>query len=81
MPINRADLLKSLLPHLERIFDVEYGRGDRIEYHMKYSYGKYSIYKWEFEQGEKVKSTTLAKKLSKEEASGMMKLLKEPEYE
>ena len=81
MPLSRADLLKSLLPGLKKLFDVEYGKGDRIEYHMKYSYGKYSIYKWEYEQSERVKSTTLAKGLSKEEATGMMKLLKEPEYD
>ena len=77
MPISRADLLKELLPGLERLFGTAYGEYKRTEYHMKSSYGKYAIYKWEFE-GVKRTSSTLAKGLDKETATGMMKLLKDP---
>jgi hypothetical protein len=75
--ISRADILKELLPGLNKLFGVAYGEYKGTEYHMKASYGKYSIYRWDFE-GEKRTSTTLAKGLCKEEATGMMKLLKEP---
>ena len=78
MPISRADLLKELLPGLEKLFGDEYAKTHHIEYRMKSSYGKYSIYKWEYNGGIRKKSTTLAKNLSREEATGMMKLLKEP---
>jgi len=52
--------------------------GPRTEYHMKVSYGKYSIYKWDFDAQGKRTSTTLAKKVDRELAVGMMKLLEEP---
>lgn len=78
MPISRADLLKELLPGLEKLFGVEYAKTHHIEYIMKSSYGKYSIYKWEYNGGIRKKSTTLARHLSRDEATGMMKLLKEP---
>lgn len=78
MPISRADLLKELLPGLEKLFGDEYAKTHHIEYRMKSSYGKYSIYKWEYNGGIRKNSTTLAKGLDKETATGMMKLLKEP---
>jgi hypothetical protein len=79
MPISRADLLKELLPGLEKLFSAEYeNRQILIEYRMKSSYGKYSIYKWEYGIKGGRTSTTLAKGLDKETATGMMKLLKEP---
>jgi hypothetical protein len=79
MPISRADLLKELLPGLEKLFDVAYeNRQILIEYRMRSRYGKYSIYKWEYGIKGGRTSTTLAKGLGKEEATGMMKLLKEP---
>jgi hypothetical protein len=79
MPISRADLLKELLPGLEKLFDVAYeNRQILIEYRMKSSYGKYSIYKWEYGIKGGRTSTTLAKGLDKETATGMMKLLKDP---
>lgn len=79
MPISRADLLKELLPGLNKLFGVEYAKHKGPEYHMKASYGKYSIYKWDYDNplGER-RSTTLAKGLDKETATGMMKLLKDP---
>ena len=79
MPISRADLLKELLPGLNKLFGDEYQQlhKDGTEYHMRSRYGKYSIYKWEFKDGGRL-SSTLAKHLSRDEAIGMMKLLKEP---
>jgi phosphoserine phosphatase len=76
MPISRQQLLKELLPEVEKLFGVAYEKYQRTEYRMKFSYGKYSIYRWDFEDGKR-KSTTLAKGLSKEEATGMMKLLED----
>jgi hypothetical protein len=76
MPISRQKLINELLPALEQLFQVEHNKYQRTEYHMKSSYGKYSIYRWDYE-GITRKSTTLAKGLSREEATGMMKLLKE----
>ena len=77
MPISRADLLKELLPGLNKLFGEAYAERNRTEYHMKASYGKYSIYKWVYSDDKRT-STTLAKGLDKETATGMMKLLKDP---
>jgi hypothetical protein len=77
--ISRADLLKELLPGIEKLFGVVYeNRQILIEYHMRSRYGKYSIYKWEYGIKGGRTSTTLAKGLDLETAEGMMKLLKEP---
>ena len=78
MPISRADLLKELLPGLNHLFGVEYAKTkDGTEYHMRSRYGKYSIYKWEYVNGDRT-SSTLAKGVDRAEAIGMMKLLREP---
>ena len=77
MPISRADVLKELLPGLEKLFGDSYAQLTRTEYRMKASYGKYSIYRWDY-IGDKRTSSTLAKHLNREEAIGMMKLLKDP---
>ena len=81
-PISRADLLKELLPGLEKLFGMEYEKHKPeftgAEYIVRSRYGKYTIYKWDIEKGIRVRSTTLAKALSKHEAIGMMKLLREP---
>ena len=79
MPISRQQLVNELLPAREKLFGDEYAKTHHIEYIVKSSYGKYSIYKWEYNGGIRKKSTTLAKGLDKETAEGMMKLLKEPE--
>lgn len=50
----------------------------RTEYHMRVNYGKYSIYKWDYDTKGVRTSTTLVKKVDRDEAIGMMKLLKEP---
>lgn len=78
MPISRAQILKELLPGLNHLFGVEFPKKG-VEYHMRSRYGKYSIYKWDYDNplGER-RSTTLLKGVDKETATGMMKLLKEP---
>jgi hypothetical protein len=78
MPISRADILKELLPGLNHLFGMEYGKYKGIEYHMRSRSGKYSIYKWEFNVAGERTSITLAKGVDKDTAVGMMKLLKEP---
>jgi len=72
--MTEIEAKKQLLRILNKMFVEEYSEYNRTEYQMKFSYGKYSIYRWDFEDGKR-KSTTLAKGLSKEEATGMMKLL------
>ena len=49
----------------------------RTEYHMRSGYGKYSIYKWDYDAKGMRTSTTLLKKADRDLAVGMMKLLKE----
>lgn len=76
--VSREVLYKTLLPTLEQMFDDEYRRHkEGIEYHVRCRYGKYSIYKWEFNDGKRT-STTVAKGIDRDLAVGMMKLLKEP---
>ena len=76
--VSREVLYKTLLPTLEKMFDDKYANyRDGTEYHVRSRDGKYSIYKWEFTDGKR-SSSTLAKGLDKETATGMMKLLKEP---
>ena len=79
MPISRHQIVKELLPALEKMFGDEYAKLklDCIEYHVRCRYGKYSIYKWEYHDGKRT-STTLAKGIDRDLAVGMMKLLKEP---
>jgi len=78
MPISRADLLKELLPGIEKLFGVAYAKHkDGTEYHVRCRYGKYSIYKWKYKDGNRT-STTVAKGIDRDLAVGMMKLLKEP---
>jgi hypothetical protein len=69
MAISRAQVLKSLLPGLNSLFDMEYSKG-KPAYKMKSVYGKYCIFK-----SEGGITTTLARGLTKEAATGMMKLL------
>ena len=78
MPISRAQLHKELLPGLNNLFGMQYAKRKDTEYVMRSRYGKYSIYKWEYGIKGGRTSTTLAKGLDKETATGMMKLLKEP---
>jgi hypothetical protein len=77
MAISRADLLKELLPTLEKMFGDEYSKLNCTQYHVRCRYGKYSIYKWDYVNGNRT-SSTLAKGLDRDTAVGMMKLLKEP---
>ena len=73
--VSRQALLTSLLPGLEKLFGQEYAK-KHPEYRMKASYGKYSVYRWEYNGGIRT-STTLAKGLDKTTATGMMKLLED----
>ena len=78
MPISRQQLVNQLLPALDKLFGDEYAKHkDGIEYHVRCRYGKYSIYKWEFNGGIRT-STTVAKGIDRDLAIGMMKLLKDP---
>ena len=76
--VTREELYKTLLPTLEKMFGNAYADVHYTKYIMRSSYGKYSIYKWDYNGGIRTKSTTLAKGLDLETATGMMKLLKEP---
>jgi hypothetical protein len=77
MPISRQQLVNQLLPALDKLFDDSYARLNRTEYHIKRRYGKCTVYRWDFVNGERT-STTLAKRIDPELAEGMMKLLKDP---
>lgn len=55
-----------------KILEKEYARYNKPTYKMRCVYGKYAIYKTVGHT-----TTTLAKNLSKETATGMMKLLEE----
>lgn len=76
--ISRADVLRGI----NNLFEETFGRST-VEYVKKYSYGKYTIYKYTYLRQPKEfsprTSTTLAKGLTKEEADGFLKLLKEQE--
>ena len=83
MVLNRAALLKELRPALDGIFKTEYDKYmNTPQYKMMFVYGKYAIYKtmWN-EDGSAQITTTVAKRLSKEQAEGMMKLLVENDDE
>ena len=79
MPISRAEILHQLLPVMQDVFDKEYKKTAWVgtHYTMRSRYGKYTIYRWDYLDFKRT-STTLAKGLDKETATGMMKLLKEP---
>ena len=79
MPISRQQVVNELMPALEKLFGNAYADVHYTKYIMRSSYGRYSIYKWDYNGGIRTKSTTLAKGLDKETAEGMMKLLKDPE--
>ena len=74
MALSRAKFIQSIQPDLAKLFSLL--PSNYTVYRMKSSYGKYSIYRWDVKDYERT-STTLAKGLKKEEATGMMKLLKE----
>ena len=77
MPISRQQVVNQLLPALNKLFGQTYAELNRTEYHMKRRYGKCTIYRWDFVQGKRT-STTLATGLDIDTATGMMKLLEEP---
>lgn len=77
--LSRNQVLQSLLPGLNQLFDQEYQKYNLRHtplYTMKFRYGKYSIYKTEYSiEFDRMNSTTLAKGLDKNTATAMMKLL------
>lgn len=79
MAVSRAQVLKELLPGLEKLFGMEYQKRRPPEYVKRHRYGKYSIYRWDYDNplGER-RSTTIATGLDDATAKGMMKLLEEP---
>jgi endo-1,4-beta-mannosidase len=76
---TRNELLKELLPGLEKLFGIAYEKYRPPEYVKRHRYGKYSIYRWDYDNplGER-RSTTIATGLDDATAKGMMKLLEEP---
>lgn len=75
--MTAIEVKNQLLPILNKLFGEEYSKG-RTLYTMRFRYGKYNIYKNEYDIAlDRRNSTTLAKGLSKEEATGMMKLLED----
>ena len=78
--LTASALAKSVLPGLNKAFRTAYSnynlrQGGAI-YSMKFRYGKYSIYKTEYDINfDSPRSTTLAKGLDKDTATAMMKLL------
>jgi len=76
--LTRTQVLQSLLPGLEKLFGIEYAK-THTRYSVKFRYGKYSVYKTEYSiEFQRWHSTTLAKGLDRNTATGMMKLLEEP---
>jgi len=74
MPLTIQQIAQQGLQILER----EFGKYT-IKYHLKHSYGKYKIYKSEYNENlQRRNTTTLASGLDKVTAEGMMKLLEEP---
>jgi hypothetical protein len=64
--------VQQITAHALQVLEKQLLRASKPEYRMRSRYGKYSIYK-----RENGISTTLAKGLSKDAATGMMKLLED----
>ena len=79
MPLTVQQITKQGLKLLNDAFNEVYGSKYQIRYHIKYNYGKYKIYKSEYDENLQRRNTiTLAKGLDRATAEGMMKLLEEP---
>ena len=79
MPLTVQQITKQGLKLLNDAFNEVYGSKYQIRYHIKYNYGKYKIYKSEYDENLQRRTTiTLASGLDKVTAEGMMKLLEEP---
>ena len=76
MPLTIQQITQQSLQILEKELVKAWG----IKYHVKHSYGKYKIYKSEYDENLRRRSTTtLVSGLDKVTAQGMMKLLKDTE--
>ena len=79
MPLTTQQMQNQVMNALNDSFAKVYADVYQTRYHMKYNYGKYKIYKSEYNDNLKRRSTmTLASGLDKVTAEGMMKLLEEP---
>jgi hypothetical protein len=79
MPLTVQQMTQQSQKLLDDAFAKVYADIYQIKYHLKYSYGKYKIYKSEYDDNLRRRSTTtLASGLDKVTAEGMMKLLEEP---
>ena len=75
MPLTIQEITHQSLSLLNK----EFGKVYETRYHVKYSYGKYKIYKSQYDENSKRRNTiTLASGLDRLTAEGMMKLLEEP---
>jgi len=78
MPLTVQQMTQQSQKLLDDAFANVYADTYRTKYHLKYSYGKYKIYKSEYnEYLQRRSTTTLASGLDRVTAEGMMKLLEE----
>jgi len=79
MPLTMQQLQNQVMNTLNDSFAKVYADVYRTKYLLKHSYGKYKIYKSEYDENlQRRNTTTLASGLDKVTAEGMMKLLEEP---
>ena len=80
MPLTAQQMNYQALNLVNKEFAKVYADLYQIKYHLKYSYGKYKIYKSEYDENlQRRSTTTLASGLDKVTAEGMMKLLEDTE--
>jgi hypothetical protein len=80
MTLTIQQINNQALNILNKEFASVYANTYRTKYHLKYSYGKYKIYKSEYNENlQRRNTTTLASGLDKVTAQGMMKLLEDTE--
>jgi hypothetical protein len=78
MPLTTQQIQNQVMNALNDSFAKVYADVYQTRYHMKYNYGKYKIYKSEYNDNlQRRSTTTLASGLDKVTAEGMMKLLEE----
>lgn len=78
-PLTAQQITKQGQKLLDGAFDKVYANIYQTRYHLKYNYGKYKIYKSEYDENLQRRTTiTLASGLDRTTAEGMMKLLEEP---
>ena len=79
MPLTVQQVINHSLNLLNKELGKVYAETYQTRYHLKYNYGKYKIYKSEYDENLQRRTTiTLASGLDRLTAEGMMKLLEEP---